>query len=194
NLYSYVRNLPTTRYDAEGHQSANTFLGWVCVSCVANAVQAVLHPKDYSIGAGKEVGSFTYHTLMSSTPITMAIDHFKGEPRSLQPKNEAQAAGKSGTAVLLTVGSLALPMPKGTGLARGGELLLDTNAVVTHGGEVVAAGENAVKASITDVELRNIVAVGKIRGMPRAAASIPSVPNSMNINLRINVRSLLTKR
>jgi hypothetical protein len=75
----------------------------------------------------------------------------------------------------------------------GSELLLDTNAVIGEGKLFVAAGDNVVKASVSDVEIGNLVEQGRI-GLPRAAGEIPTVPNSPNINLRINVRGLLTPK
>jgi RHS repeat-associated protein len=79
------------------------------------------------------------------------------------------------------------------GAQAGSELLLDTNAVIGEGKLFVAAGDNVVKASVSDVEIGNLVEQGRI-GLPRAAGEIPTVPNSPNINLRINVRGLLTPK
>jgi PIN domain nuclease of toxin-antitoxin system len=73
------------------------------------------------------------------------------------------------------------------------ELLLDSNVVIGKGKEFVASGQNVVKASISDVEIANLVNRGKIK-MPGAATQIPSVPNSLNVDLRINVRGQLTPK
>ncbi len=77
--------------------------------------------------------------------------------------------------------------------ATGPELLLDTNVVISHGKQYVASGQNVVKASISDFELNNLVSGGRIK-MPHAASKIPSVPNSINVDQRINVRALLTPK
>ncbi|MCG8419741.1 MAG: hypothetical protein MJE77_17550, partial [Proteobacteria bacterium] len=75
------------------------------------------------------------------------------------------------------------------GAARGGdELLLDTNVVISHGKNY--AGKNAVKLSVTDLEIGSLVRRGKLRGAPGAAGDIANVgPGSLDS--RINVRGLL---
>jgi predicted nucleic acid-binding protein len=73
------------------------------------------------------------------------------------------------------------------------ELLLDTNVVVSHGKQLVQSGANVVKASVTDIELANIVRQGKV-AMPKAASQIASVADSVNVHLRINVRAGLTPK
>jgi hypothetical protein len=69
--------------------------------------------KDAGIGAAKGTGSFVYHALMSSNPITMAVDHFVGEPRVLQGSNQTQTDAKVVTVVAETIGTMLLPGPKG---------------------------------------------------------------------------------
>src|SRR5262249_9674012 len=120
NLYTYVRNIPTAGYDVDGHQSASTGTGFVCVACVENAVYAVMEPKQYGIGMAKEGGSFALHTslILLGAPGIVA-NHFMGEPKALQPTNAAQAAGKTATAVFLTLATFALPGPKGAGAVEG---------------------------------------------------------------------------
>jgi RHS repeat-associated protein len=80
-----------------------------------------------------------------------------------------------------------------SGVNAGRELLLDTNVVVSDGRRLLSSGDNIVKASVSDTELANLVEAGRIK-MPRAAADIPSVADSLNVNLRINVRELLTPK
>jgi RHS repeat-associated protein len=75
----------------------------------------------------------------------------------------------------------------------GPELLLDSNVVIGQGKQFVASGENVVKAAISDTEIANLVNQGRIK-MPGAASQIPSVPNSLNVDLRINVRAQLTPK
>jgi hypothetical protein len=69
--------------------------------------------KDAGIGAAKGTGSFLYHTLMSSTPITMAVDDFLGEPKIFQGSNQTQTDAKVVTVVAETVSTMLLPGPKG---------------------------------------------------------------------------------
>src|SRR5690606_33049840 len=73
------------------------------------------------------------------------------------------------------------------------ELLLDSNVVIGQGRQFLASGQNVVKASISDVEIANLVRHGRI-SMPGAANQIPSVANSLNVDLRINVRGQLTPK
>jgi RHS repeat-associated protein len=80
-----------------------------------------------------------------------------------------------------------------TGVNAGRELLLDTNVVISDGRRLLSSGDNIVKAGVSDTELANLVEAGRIK-MPRAAADIPSVADSLNVNLRINVRDLLTPK
>jgi predicted nucleic acid-binding protein len=80
-----------------------------------------------------------------------------------------------------------------TGVNAGRELLLDTNVVISDGRRLLSSGDNIVKAGVSDTELANLVEAGRIK-MPRAAADIPSVADSLNVNFRINVRDLLTPK
>jgi len=119
NLYSYVQNNPTTFGDPDGHQNLialSTGTGFIfrCDACNQNAAQMYANPKQYAIGAAKAAGSFAYHIgMFAAGPVGITIDHFIGEPKGLKPTNATQAAGKTGTSVLLTLGSLLLPGPKG---------------------------------------------------------------------------------
>ena len=72
----------------------------------------------------------------------------------------------------------------------GERFLLDTNAVISHGKQWVASGEQIAKSAVTDLELGSLVRQGRIH-MPRAAAEIPSVPLP-SLDSRINIRGLLT--
>jgi len=73
------------------------------------------------------------------------------------------------------------------------KFLLDSNVVIGQCNQFLAAGQNIVKASVSDVEVTNLVRQGRI-SMPEAANQIPSVANSLNVDLRINVRGLLTPK
>jgi RHS repeat-associated protein len=187
NLYSYVRNLPTTRFDADGHCGTSDLISAGGSACPLS--QFLHNTLQEAAGYGKGLLSVGYHALMSSTPVTMAIDHFKGEPKSLQPSNDLQKIGKLKGAISGTAATLLLPTPKGAG-AR--ELLLDTSVVISNGRQFVGAA-NVVKAAATDVELTDLVAAGRIN-MPKAAAQIPTVPNSTNADLIDSVASGLTPK
>ena len=75
-------------------------------------------------------------------------------------------------------------------LGDAGELLLDTNSVIVDGKKVVESGRNAVKSFVSDIELNNLVAKGKIKSVPKASSRIPSV-GQPDLNTRINVRGNL---
>lgn len=68
--------------------------------------------------------------------------------------------------------------------------ILDTNVIISDGKRLVQSGESVVKSSVSDLELQNLVARGKIH-MPSAAADIPSV-GLPGVDARINVRAGLT--
>jgi RHS repeat-associated protein len=74
----------------------------------------------------------------------------------------------------------------------GAELVLDTNAVITHGKHFVKSGDQVVKSVVTDVELAALAKRGKIT-MPKAAQEIPSV-GLPGVHTRINVRAKLPPR
>jgi len=65
--------------------------------------------------------------------------------------------------------------------------------VISQGKQFLNSGQNVVKASITDVEIANLVKQGRIF-QPAAANEIPSVANCLNVDPRINVRGLLTPK
>jgi RHS repeat-associated protein len=107
NLYSYVRNIPTTRYDTDGHCPDG-----ICEDVTKMTPAQLEHKaevtKQVSIGAGKAVASTVYHAVMQSNPVTAAIDHHTGEPKALQAKNAAQAVGKIVTTGAIAVGGVAV--------------------------------------------------------------------------------------
>ena len=76
-------------------------------------------------------------------------------------------------------------------LKKGAELLIDSKVIVTDGKRLVESGENVVKADVAVPELRNAVTTGNLKGVPKAADSIPTVAGAQNVNTRINVRGQL---
>lgn len=54
------------------------------------------------------------------------------------------------------------------------------------------SGQNAVRPSITNAEIRSAVNRGSIQGAPKAAGDIPVVPNGGSLNDRINIRGQIT--
>jgi RHS repeat-associated protein len=74
----------------------------------------------------------------------------------------------------------------------GMNVILDTNAVFNRPGVEAAlrAGEAPVVTGTTRAELANLVASGKV-GMPRYAAELKTIPDVMDVDLRINIRGAM---
>ncbi len=85
----------------------------------------------------------------------------------------------------------AKALEKSGDIKKGAELLLDSNVIVTDGKRLVESGQNIVKADVALPELRNAASTGNLKGVPKAAESIPTVPGAQNVNTRINVRGQL---
>jgi hypothetical protein len=106
NLYSYVRNVPTTRYDADGHCPDGICIDITKLTPAQLAYKAEV-TKQVAIGGGLAVGSAAYHTALRLVgPPGMLADHLIGEPKPLQPKNGTQAFGKNLVTGAIVVGSV----------------------------------------------------------------------------------------
>ncbi len=80
---------------------------------------------------------------------------------------------------------------KASDIKKGSELLLDSNVIVTDGKRLVESGQNIKKADVALPELRNATSTGNLKGVPKAADSIPTVPGAKDVNTRINIRGQL---
>jgi RHS repeat-associated protein len=80
-----------------------------------------------------------------------------------------------------------------------GKVLVDSNAVVTIGkdptlGGRLASGEQAMVSYVTRPELQNVVARGKLKGMPRSLDNIEVYDQRPSIDEIINFRGGLTRK
>lgn len=77
--------------------------------------------------------------------------------------------------------------------AKGGaNVIVDTNAVFNRSGVNAAlrSGETPVVTQTTRAELANLVASGRV-GMPRYAEDLRTIPDVMDVHLRINIRGAM---
>jgi len=119
NLCTYVRNIPTTRYDGDGHCPDG-----ICIDIAAKTPAQIDHlakaTPQVAVGQGKAL----VNTVTSTVNITVNSAVHNGvyvpgttpEIPQLQPKNEAQAAG-----MISMNGALAA-----TGVVTGGIGIVDT--------------------------------------------------------------------
>jgi RHS repeat-associated protein len=209
NPYAYVSNRPTGLIDPSGLSQDGPVnylrdpfpVDYVVANAAADTLSDLLlldHIAHYSWqvedrclsngerawAGGKLVGATVI--LAAGGPI------MKGAGRLLGAGAGLLSAGGGAGADLLGAGGDAL-IDGAAATSGAPELLLDTNAVIQNGQSLLSSGPNIVRPSITDVELQNLVRRGRLQ-MPRAAGEIPTVPDSMDINLRINVRGQLTPR
>jgi len=156
NLYSYVRNSPTARTDADGHcpTCGIAIVSWI-IKGTARDGSTKEFAKNNAAGSAKSAGSFAYHAVMASNPITMMVDHYKGEPNALKASNQTQAEAKTVTTIALTVASFFLPGPKGGGLSD--------SALVVRGG--VPSAENIARSA------ESIAANGTVQGVSVQSAN-----------------------
>jgi len=122
--------------------------------------------------------SITGHDLSTNQPVT-GLDRLAAGLRG------------GGSAALAILSPLAPKPGVGAPAPVGPKYLLDTNAVITHGKQMVNSGANVVKADVTNLELNSLLSRGQLKGMPNAANQISTVPNSLNLDLRINIRGEL---
>jgi RHS repeat-associated protein len=111
NQYSYVRNMPTTGFDLDGHQSYGSRgeTGIICRTCIQAGVEVILNPKQAGRDAWQSVKAFG-QSLANLLPYgdNKPSPSYK-PPEGPQPANSA--VGKM-TTVALTVATLKLPVPK----------------------------------------------------------------------------------
>lgn len=133
----------------------------------------------------------------AETPLIQIAQNFTTSDGSLGFQQQLANSVAEGSLAIDLLSTLFVNPSGGLGagptVASGGrELLLDTNAVISNGRTFLGAGESVVKAGVSDIELANLVGKGRI-SMPSAADKISSVANSLNVDLRINVRALLNQ-
>jgi RHS repeat-associated protein len=186
NLYSYVQNNPTTMGDADGH-GPPSLVGapFICLACMHNGAAFISNPKQYAIGLLQAAKSYAYHTAMfAGGPVTIMADHLIGEPKSFQPKNESQAAGKSFGTGMLVLGSMMLGGPKGTGGAAAETQTVNLPAFdgkTTVG--VLHTSEGGVYSLTSGTpELENYAASGHVEG--KAALIIRRTGSSGGTQIR----------
>ncbi len=97
----------------------------------------------------------------------------------------AGAGGSAGAGAVAEEVSAAGPAAEGGGPTE----VLDTNVVVGKGKDFVGTG--AVQSEVSPVEIRALVAKGKLKGSPKAAGEIPTV-QLPSLDTRINVRGALS--
>jgi RHS repeat-associated protein len=138
NQYSYVRNLPTTRFDADGHQDGggSLFIGsgpMVCGLCnviVAAYREIRSNPRQAASDAGNATKAFVQNTI-NLLPIgdKQPAPGVKVPPAVVPPPNSAVGTLTTGG---LAAGTLLLPGPKGAG-AVVEDANLGTRAAEIHG-------------------------------------------------------------
>jgi hypothetical protein len=89
-------------------------------------------------------------------------------------------------------GKLSMAEEVNGGSFTGKAVIVDTNALTDRSGVMAALGpgETPVVTGGTVAELRNIVTRGSIK-MPAFAHELPSIPDVMDVNTRINIRGSL---
>jgi predicted nucleic acid-binding protein len=154
--------------------------------CASNASAAYL--------AAKPIGAAIATATTASTGRVYDYDGVapfaRGAPSSVQT---LAALGISAPA--LTHGAVASrnPGPSRFLAAEGGtNVILDTNAVFNRAGVDAAlrSGETPVVTQTTRAELANLVASGRV-AMPRYAGELRTIPDVMDVDLRINIRGAM---
>ena len=171
NAYAYVNNNPLKYVDKNGEYLATA---WT----VANVAIGVA-----SLASNIKQGNYVAAAVDA---VGVALD---------VAATTTGLPGGAGTA--LKIARAADKVATATGAARtadkGREFVVDTNAVISHGKQIVESGVNAVKPDIVTADIRSATTAGRGRLQPpNAADSIPSVPNATNVNTRTNVRASLT--
>jgi RHS repeat-associated protein len=188
----YMSWVPPTVYDG-GVIPGSTYSISVLANFVQPAAQAPTSTPTVSSGGGWLSAVTNAAGLLSLIPgpVGTLAGLINAGGEALQGNYLAAGIGVGG-ALLAGIG-LGIVGKLAQEATTGEKLLLDTNVVIGQGKQFVASGQNIMKASITDVELVSLVKQGRI-GMPSAASQIPSVANSVNVDLMINVRGLLTPK
>lgn len=136
NLYSYVRNIPTTQLDADGHCPDCVIMAFQVAKWFAKAAQrdGGVKPalKNTGIGVMKGVGSGLLHGAMAPGTPAGLIAPFIKDPPILQPKNQTQVDAKGGTGLVVTAVSLGVGL--GVGSGPGATEGLAGDAMVVRGG------------------------------------------------------------
>jgi RHS repeat-associated protein len=116
NLYTYVRNIPTSNADADGHCA----IPGLCLAIdVLNSIfrdgGVKPYAKNVAIGSAKGAGSFVVNTVkmldagMSGNPVKMIDAVMSPGPAALQPSNATQAQASIVTQGALALGTMAIP-------------------------------------------------------------------------------------
>jgi RHS repeat-associated protein len=122
NLYSYVRNVPTTRFDADGH--------WPQFGPVL--IQAAQEIANNPGKAWRDVKQSTVSFVQSVVNLLPVGDNKPTNPKYQSPRQDPPSTSAVGrlTTAGLAAGTAALPGPKGAGVTEG---LADSAAVVRGG-------------------------------------------------------------
>jgi RHS repeat-associated protein len=99
--------------------------------------------------------------------------------------------GTSCASAAVQIGLFVAAPVAGRALGAEANVIVDNNTVLDQAGVEAAlqAGERPVVTQTVRAELRNIVARGQIKGMPRFADSLKTISDVMDVDLRINIRA-----
>jgi len=119
NLYTYVRNVPTTRYDADGHEVIDLRAVYQTLSKITWQ-----QTKDTAAGIGKAAINAVTKTVNAVNSMAgSSVGGSAGEVVDIpqfHASNSTQQNAMTGTNITIAVASLALPGPKGAGAVEGG--------------------------------------------------------------------------
>jgi RHS repeat-associated protein len=138
NLYSYLRNNPLAKVDADGHGDLAIQLAvWAASRIAESGPKQFL--QDIAVGAAKGTGNFAYSSVKTAVAVSQGpsgiLTMMAPGPKALAPSNETQAAVSATTQVTLSVAAAVAPM-LGTEAAA--------TLAVTSGTRYVGAGEAAL--------------------------------------------------
>jgi RHS repeat-associated protein len=152
NLYTYVRNIPTVRVDADGHCCDNPFdsnpfyVAWHSDSSAGHAESKT----DFAIGAGKELVNMVTSTInmMSDMHNGVMVPGSGVNIPQLQMSNPMQVAG----AVTAAVVTVAAPLGPEEGAAA-----QQLQGAANRAAEVVGPGSGAVHGTEVHTEFASEV-------------------------------------
>jgi RHS repeat-associated protein len=112
NLYSYLRNNPLAKVDADGHADLGLQLAaWAASRVAESGPKQFL--QDVAVGTAKGAASFAVNTVKTAVAIGQGTagvgTMLTPGPKALEPSNQTQAAASLTTQVALTVASAVVP-------------------------------------------------------------------------------------
>ncbi|XYH97998.1 RHS repeat-associated core domain-containing protein [Sorangium sp. So ce1128] len=156
------------------------------------------YKEDGLIGALNAVNPM-YHILRAGTDAVLAAE--RGDHRAASAAGTKATVLTLGAAVGLGEGLAALGGRAGAAGATTarGTVLLDSNVVAQIGKDATLAGrpapgERGVVSYVTGPELRNAVARGSLRGVPRALEGLPVLNQRPSVDGIINFRGGLVRQ